>query len=155
MFQDFFAEMFGGGAGVPPGFGGPPPPGAGAGAGGRPRQRRKTQTAPSEVELPVTLEELYTGCAKTLAVERTRTCGTCTGTGARPGKQAKPCVKCSGQGQTYAMKQMGPYIQRVPVRCSSCEGRGLKVRDQDACVDRPLLLPPLARSRSLSPHAVR
>ncbi|GAA5936436.1 hypothetical protein JCM3775_000820 [Rhodotorula graminis] len=132
MFQDFFAEMFGGGGGVPPGFGGPPPPG-GAGAGGRPRQRRKTQTAPSEVELPVTLEELYTGCAKTLAVERTRTCGTCTGSGARPGKQAKPCVKCSGQGQTYAMKQMGPYIQRVPVRCSLCEGRGLKVRDQDAC----------------------
>ncbi|BGP51812.1 hypothetical protein JCM10450v2_007768 [Rhodotorula kratochvilovae] len=129
MFQDFFAEMFGG---VPPGYGGGGPP-PGAGGGGRPRQKRKTQTAPSEVELPVTLEELFTGCAKTLAVERTRTCGGCSGSGAKPGRQAKPCVKCSGQGQTFAMKQMGPYIQRIPVRCTLCEGRGLKVRDQDAC----------------------
>ncbi|TNY19315.1 hypothetical protein DMC30DRAFT_448066 [Rhodotorula diobovata] len=129
MFHDFFAEMFGG---VPPGFGGPPPPGGGGG-GGRPRQKRKTQTPPSVVDLPLTLEELYTGCAKHLAVERTRTCATCAGSGAKPGRQAKPCVKCSGQGQTFAMKQMGPYIQRVPIRCTLCEGRGLKVRDQDAC----------------------
>lgn len=139
MFHDFFAEMFGG---VPPGFGGPPPPGGGGG-GGRPRQKRKTQTPPSVVDLPLTLEELYTGCAKHLAVERTRTCATCAGSGAKPGRQAKPCVKCSGQGQTFAMKQMGPYIQRVPIRCTLCEGRGLKVRDQDACVglaSLPLLL---------------
>ncbi|GJN94447.1 hypothetical protein Rhopal_007527-T1 [Rhodotorula paludigena] len=129
MFEDFFAEMFGGGGG---GFGRGPPPG-GAGAGGRPRQKRKTQTPPSEVELPVTLEELYTGCAKHLSVERTRTCGTCSGSGAKPGRQAKACVKCNGQGQTFAMKQMGPYIQRVPMRCNGCEGRGLKVRDQDVC----------------------
>lgn len=136
MFHDFFAEMFGG---VPPGFGGPPPPGGGG--GGRPRQKRKTQTPPSVVDLPLTLEELYTGCAKHLAVERTRTCATCAGSGAKPGRQAKPCVKCSGQGQTFAMKQMGPYIQKVPIRCTLCEGRGLKVRDQDACVG--LVSPPL------------
>ncbi|GAA5820976.1 hypothetical protein JCM11251_001902 [Rhodosporidiobolus azoricus] len=124
MFQEFFAEMFGGGGG----FGGPP-----GGAGGRPRQRRKTQTAPSTVEFPVTLEELYIGCQKTLAVERTRSCGTCKGSGAKPGREPKPCMKCDGQGQTYAMRQAGPYIQRVPVKCSLCNGRGLKVRDQDAC----------------------
>ncbi|BGP20133.1 hypothetical protein JCM10213_000783 [Rhodosporidiobolus nylandii] len=125
-FQDFFAEMFGGGG---PGFGGPPP---GMG-GGRPRQKRKTQTAPSEVELPVTLEELYAGVEKSIGVERTRTCGTCSGSGAKHGRQAKPCVKCNGQGQTFAMRQAGPYIQRVPIKCQLCKGQGLKVRDQDAC----------------------
>ncbi|BGP03620.1 protein of heat shock protein DnaJ family [Rhodotorula toruloides] len=124
MFDDFFAEMFGGMGGPPPGMGG---------GGGRPRQRRKTQTEPSEVELPVTLEELYNGANKTLSVERTRKCGPCSGSGAKPGRQAKPCMKCNGQGQTFAMRQMGPYIQRVPVRCSLCDGRGTKVRDQDAC----------------------
>ncbi|GAA5881600.1 hypothetical protein JCM3774_006490 [Rhodotorula dairenensis] len=132
FFNDFFADMFGGGH--TPGFG----PGSGPGpdggaAGGRPRQRRKTQTAPSEVELAVSLEELYTGATKTLLVERTRTCTTCTGTGAKPNRQPKPCVRCSGQGQTYAMRQMGPYVQRVPVKCTACQGRGVKVRDQDAC----------------------
>ncbi|GAA6017754.1 hypothetical protein JCM10207_000485 [Rhodosporidiobolus poonsookiae] len=125
-FEDFFAEMFGGG-----GFGGPPPGMGGGGA--RPRQRRKTQTAPSEVELPVTLEELYAGAEKTIGVERTRSCGTCKGSGAKPGREAKPCVKCDGQGQTYAMRQAGPYMARVPVKCSLCNGRGLRVRDQDQC----------------------
>lgn len=123
---DFFADLFGAGGG----FGGGPRPGPG---GGRPRQRRKTQTAPSQVELSVTLEELYTGAHKTLLVERTRTCTTCTGTGAKPGRQPKPCVRCNGQGETYHMRQMGPYIQRTPARCTACRGTGLKVRDQDAC----------------------
>ena len=104
----------------------------GGGGGGRPRQRRKTQTAPSQVELSVTLEELYTGAHKTLLVERTRTCTTCTGTGAKAGRQPKPCVRCNGQGETYHMRQMGPYIQRTPARCTACRGTGLKVRDQDA-----------------------
>ncbi|GAA5956713.1 hypothetical protein JCM8115_000656 [Rhodotorula mucilaginosa] len=127
---DFFADLFGGGGGGG-GFGGPRP-GAGGG-GGRPRQRRKTQTAPSQVELSVTLEELYTGAHKTLLVERARTCTTCTGTGAKAGRQPKPCVRCNGQGETYHMRQMGPYIQRTPARCTACRGTGLKVRDQDAC----------------------
>lgn len=145
FFNDIFADMFGGvpgGGGGGGGFGfdpfGGPPPGAGAG-GPRPRQRRKTQTAPSQVELPVSLEELFNGAHKTLLVERTRTCGTCTGTGAKPGRQAKPCVKCSGQGQTYVTRQMGPYIQRTPMKCSACQGRGLKVRDQDVSVLPPRL----------------
>ncbi|GAA6037514.1 hypothetical protein JCM8097_008229 [Rhodosporidiobolus ruineniae] len=127
-FQDFFAEMFGGGG--MGGFGGPPP---GMGGGGRPRQRRKTQTAPSNVDLPVTLEELYAGAQKKIEIERTRTCGGCSGSGARPGRQPKPCVKCSGQGQTYTMKQAGPYMARVPITCPLCKGKGVKVRDQDAC----------------------
>lgn len=124
-YEDFFAQMFGGGGG----FGGPPP-----GMGGRPRQRRKTQTAPSEVELPVTLEELFVGCEKAFVSERERTCGGCKGSGAKPGRQPKPCVRCNGQGQTYAMKQMGAYMARVPIACPLCRGQGVKVRDQDACV---------------------
>jgi DnaJ family protein A protein 2 len=134
-YEDFFAQMFGGGR--PGGF----PPG-GAGGGGRPRQRRKTQTPPSEVELPVTLEELYTGCEKAFVSERERTCGGCKGSGAKPGRQPKPCVRCNGQGQTYAMRQAGPYMARVPIACPLCKGNGVKVRDQDACVlfSFPLLL---------------
>ncbi|GAA5985755.1 hypothetical protein JCM10908_007098 [Rhodotorula pacifica] len=129
FFADVFADMFGGGH---PGFGGPDPRSSNNG-NGRPRQRRKTQTPPSEVDLPLTLEELYSGCHKTLLIERTRTCTTCTGTGAKVGRAPKPCVRCSGQGQTYAMRQMGPYVQRTAVKCQACDGRGTKVRDQDAC----------------------
>lgn len=123
FMNSFMDQMFGGG-----GMGGPPP---GAGAGGRPRQRRKTQTPPSQIDLHLTLEELYCGCTKTIGLERTRTCTSCKGSGAKPNKHAKPCVKCSGQGTTFAMRTMGAYMVRQPVMCNACEGRGLRVRDQD------------------------
>lgn len=64
--DDLFANMFGGGMG-----GGPPPR--------QQQKRQKTQTRPSEVEFKVTLEELYMGKEKSIAVERTRTCGSCKG----------------------------------------------------------------------------
>ncbi|GAA5872061.1 hypothetical protein JCM16303_000963 [Sporobolomyces ruberrimus] len=127
FMNSFMDQMFGGG------MGGPPPPGTGGGSGGRPRQRRKTQTPPSQIDLHLTLEELYCGCTKTIGLERTRTCTSCKGSGAKPNKHAKPCVKCSGQGTTFAMRTMGAYMVRQPVMCNACEGRGLRVRDQDQC----------------------
>lgn len=143
FFNDVFADMFGGGMGGHPHSHGP--------AGGpRPRQRRKTQTPPSQVDLSVSLEELFCGAHKTLLVERTRTCASCSGSGAKPNREAKPCVKCSGQGQTYAMRQMGPYVQRVPVKCTACQGRGLKVRDQDLCVIHSGILFPRSLSEKRS-----
>lgn len=71
FMDDMFASMFGGGmgGGMPRGAGGPR----------RAPPRRKTQTAPSEVQQFVTLEELYKGAEKTIAIERTRTCGICKG----------------------------------------------------------------------------
>jgi len=125
FMNDFMAQMFSG-------MGGGPPGGAGGGnQNQRPRQRRKTQTPPSQIDLHLTLEELYCGCTKHIGVERTRTCTTCKGTGARIGKQAKPCVRCDGQGTSFAMRQMGSYMVRQPVMCGACQGRGLRVRDQD------------------------
>jgi DnaJ family protein A protein 2 len=122
FMNSFMDQMFGGG-----GMGGGPPP-----SSNRPRQRRKTQTPPSSIDLHLTLEELYCGCPKrTIAIERTRTCFNCKGSGARLGKQAKACVKCDGQGQTFAMRTMGAYMVRQPVMCSACQGRGIRVRDQD------------------------
>lgn len=70
--DDMFASMFGMGAGGPPGRGG-------GGGGPPPRQRQKTQTRPSEVNYSISLEELYMGKDKSIAVERTRTCCTCKG----------------------------------------------------------------------------
>ncbi|CEQ42068.1 SPOSA6832_03837, partial [Sporobolomyces salmonicolor] len=101
---------------------------------GHPPEEQREEGARGNIDLHVTLEELFCGCSKSLAIERTRTCATCQGSGAKPGRQAKPCVKCSGQGTTFAMRQMGAYMVRQPVMCSACEGRGLKVRDQDAYV---------------------
>jgi hypothetical protein len=48
---------------------------------------------------------------------------------------------------------MGAYMVRQPVMCSACQGRGIRVRDQDQWVPSPpLSLSLLAqKSSSLSP----
>jgi DnaJ-class molecular chaperone len=51
----------------------------GGGRGGARRGEKAAKTAPSVVQLPVTLEELYVGKEKKLETERARTCGTCSG----------------------------------------------------------------------------
>ncbi|GAA6060697.1 hypothetical protein JCM10212_005079 [Sporobolomyces blumeae] len=132
FMESFMDQMFGPG-GMGGMGGGMPGMGGGRGHSARPRQRRKTQSPPSAIDLHVSLEELYCGCTKALGIERTRTCATCKGSGAKPGRQAKPCVRCDGQGSTFAMRQMGAYMVRQPVMCPACDGRGLRVKDQDAC----------------------
>ncbi|KAK4698222.1 hypothetical protein P7C70_g8060, partial [Phenoliferia sp. Uapishka_3] len=124
LMNAFFGGQFGGGGG------GRRAPG---GAGGGPRSRRKTQTSPSVVELKVTLEELYNGKEATIEIQRARTCGTCHGTGAKAKAKPRQCFKCQGNGIVYAMQNMGPFVQRIPVECPICDGRGQTFRDQDAC----------------------
>lgn len=96
---DLFAAMFGG--------------------GGRSRRRTKDIVHP----LSVTLEQLYTGCTKRLAVHRDLVdkdmgiscCGRCGGTGATQMDTASapvallprlaPCVACSGTGKAFKIKK--------------------------------------------------
>ncbi|KAL8277563.1 hypothetical protein RQP46_009995 [Phenoliferia psychrophenolica] len=125
--EDLMGAFFGGA------FGGPPPGRRGPAGGGGPRQRQKTQTQPSKVELKVTLEELYNGKEATMEIQRARTCGGCQGSGARAKTKPRPCTKCQGQGILYAIRGVGPFVQRVPVECPECEGKGSKVRAQDWC----------------------
>lgn len=70
-FMDDIFSMFGG-----------PMHGMGGMPGGSSRARappRKMPSPPSEVQQFVTLEELYKGAEKVLAMERARTCGQCKG----------------------------------------------------------------------------
>ncbi len=47
---------------------------------------------------PLTLEELYNGCVRPLAVERRIVCPSCRGSGAKPGHTLKECSLCGGEG---------------------------------------------------------
>lgn len=65
--DSFFASMFGG-------------PSAGMGNGrSNPSSNKKMPTKASQVEFGVSLECLFKGEEKSIAVERTRTCTTCKG----------------------------------------------------------------------------
>ncbi|SCV74637.1 BQ2448_7666 [Microbotryum intermedium] len=121
--DDMFAHMFGGG-GMPRGGGGGP--------NGR-RQRKPQPTRPSQVELPVSLEECYNGAQETIQVERVRKCVACKGSGARPNTRRRQCATCKGSGVSYAMRVAGPFMTRQEIDCPDCDAQGNRVRAQDAC----------------------
>ncbi|KAM0789755.1 hypothetical protein ACM66B_006610 [Microbotryomycetes sp. NB124-2] len=124
FMDDLFGEFFG------PGMGGP---NSGARSKQSRPQKRKGPARPSETQLYVRLEELYKGVTKTIALERTRSCGSCKGTGAKARAQRRTCSKCKGQGYVNVLQQMGPFMSRSQTVCPNCEGDGYTFREQDAC----------------------
>lgn len=101
--------------------------------GGR---RERGEPKPKDIvhELSVTLEDMYTGKTKKIAVTRDRLCSSCEGRGVKPGAQKNPCRECRGQGVQIRMQQLFPgMVQQVQVRCSACSGEGTQVKPSDLC----------------------
>ncbi len=110
-----FGEIFGGGGGggmFGDLFGG-------RGRGG-PRRGNDVQ-----VDVALTLEEAFAGTNKTIKFNRRSLCGTCDGSGSKPGSQPQHCQQCGGRGQV--LQQAG--ILRVQTTCPVCRGAGKIIVD--------------------------
>ncbi|KAL6721559.1 DnaJ-like protein xdj1 [Lecanora helva] len=83
--EDVFAQMFGMGGGMPPGFGG----------GGPQRPRRG---ADEQHDYPVNLEDLYKGKTTRFASTKNVICSHCKGSGGKEKAKSKQCESCQGQG---------------------------------------------------------
>ena len=106
-FGDIFGDLFGG---------------AGGGRGGRSNVYRG---ADLRYNLEITLEEAARGTEKTIRIPTVEECGTCHGSGAKPGTQPKPCPTCNGHGQVRV--QQGFFsIQQT---CPKCHGSGKIIPD--------------------------
>jgi len=77
------------------------------------RQRRKTKDMVHV--LPVTLEQLYTGKTKKMAVRREVV---------DQENGVNSCATCSGRGSKMQVVQMGGFIQQVSTPCHACESTG-------------------------------
>lgn len=87
--------------------------------GGRRRQRpRRGADVRTEVEL--TLEEAVSGTSKQIRFRRSKLCGGCSGSGAKPGSQPIVCGQCGGKG--VVVQSAG--ILRVQTNCPACRGSG-------------------------------
>jgi len=95
--QDIFSSFFGGGGG-------------GRG-GGRRRQKTKDLVQP----LKVTLEQLYNGQTKKMAITRQVI---------DKKKGVTSCRECDGRGVRVEVIRMGPMIQQMQSACSACGGQG-------------------------------
>lgn len=127
-----FGDMFGGGGG-------------GGGGGffdqifGGSRRGRGRRGSSLKVDLELTLEEVATGVKKTLALKRAEACGTCAGSGAKPGTKKKTCGTCEGHGQVirsqgfFQLRQTCPTCngqgEQIESPCGKCKGRGTVPKD--------------------------
>jgi molecular chaperone DnaJ len=75
--------------------------------------------------MEVTLEEAANGMTTEIRVPTWDKCGTCDGSGAKPGTKPETCKTCGGQGQVR-MQQGFFSIQQT---CPSCHGSGQTIAD--------------------------
>eukprot|EP00931_Biecheleriopsis_adriatica_P092077 TRINITY_DN658_c0_g3_i1.p1 TRINITY_DN658_c0_g3~~TRINITY_DN658_c0_g3_i1.p1 ORF type:complete len:530 (+),score=162.50 TRINITY_DN658_c0_g3_i1:65-1591(+) len=94
--NDIFSNLFGGGGG---------PRGGG----------RKKKTKDVVQNLKVTLEQMYTGQSKKMAITRQVV---------DKKKGVQECRKCDGRGVVIEVVRMGPMIQQMQSACPACGGQG-------------------------------
>lgn len=112
--MDLFDMFFGGG-----GFG-----------GRRGRERRGKDVVH---QLSVSLEELYKGTVRKLALQKNVICDKCEGRGGKVGA-VEQCGTCRGTGMQVQIQPLGPgVIQQVQSMCSDCRGTGERINPKDRC----------------------
>lgn len=110
---DMFAHMFGGG-------------GQRHQHGGHNEEKRGDDT---QLDLPVTLEELYKGKVFEVQLKQQHLCQHCRGSGARSEGDVQPCNACGGRGVVIKMHQIGPgFMQQVQQQCDRCHGKGKTIK---------------------------
>lgn len=116
-------DPFGGGGGFGGGFGDIFGDIFGGGGGGR--QQQSYRGADLRYELSMELEDAVFGKEFTIRIPSRTECGTCDGSGARPGTSPKTCGTCHGQGQVR-MQQGFFSVQQT---CPQCRGNGTIISD--------------------------
>ncbi len=138
-FGDLFDAFFGGAA---PGFG------AAATAGDRRGPRRGEDV---EAVLEVDFARAVFGGEEEINVRLPSTCGTCSGSGARPGTTPVTCTSCGGSGEIRRVRQsiLGQMVtaspcprcggtgEEVTSPCPDCRGDGRRTVEQSFVVDIP------------------
>jgi molecular chaperone DnaJ len=118
-FGDIFGDIFGGGA-------------AGARRGGGGQQVFRGSDLSYAME--ITLEEAAHGKETQIRIPSWETCGTCNGSGAKPGTSPKTCGTCNGSGNVhlrqgfFSIQQTCPHCRGsgriIPEPCTTCGGAG-------------------------------
>lgn len=78
-----------------------------------------------ETELHLTFDDAVAGVTTTVHLTSDAPCGTCHGSGARPGTSPTTCSRCGGSGSVA--EDQGPFA--FSSQCPACAGRGVRVED--------------------------
>lgn len=81
----------------------------------------------------VTLEELYNGAVRKLALQKSIICDKCEGRGGKKGAVEK-CQTCRGNGIEVKIHMIAPGMaQQIEQVCSHCHGQGEIIAAKDRC----------------------
>jgi molecular chaperone DnaJ len=94
--------------------------GGAAGGGGRSRRQAAQRGADLQIEVTLSFDDSLRGATVRVPVEKPDTCGTCRGSGAKPGTAAKVCPDCQGRG--VQAQNQGFFSLSQP--CRRCGGTG-------------------------------
>jgi molecular chaperone DnaJ len=117
-FGDIFGDIFGG---------------QGGGAR-RPGGQQVYRGSDLSYAMEITLEEAAQGKETQIRIPSWEECGTCHGSGAKPGTSAKTCPSCNGAGTVtmrqgfFSIQQTCPHCHGtgriIPEPCATCHGQG-------------------------------
>ena len=107
----------------------------GMGGGGRSRNHGPKRGKDAVFQLSVSLEELYKGTTRRLAINKTILCPKCKGKGTRsPNMEPEKCRPCAGSGIITKTQSLAPgFIQRFQTHCDACQGQGEVIAARDRC----------------------
>lgn len=122
--SDIFDAFFGGAVGGPRGGGG----------GARQQQRQRNPNAPvpgedMQVEVEIPFMTAIFGGSEKIKIRRLEECGTCTGSGIKPGSKVSSCSNCGGQGIVNNMQRTPFGVFNNVQTCPNCRGSGQEVED--------------------------
>ena len=101
------------------------------GGGGRRRKENKGKDVIHQ--LGVSLEDLYNGTTRKLALQKNVICDKCEGRGGKAGAVQK-CTTCKGTGSQVILNQLGAGMyQQIHTQCRECDGNGEKINPKDMC----------------------
>lgn len=84
-------------------------------------------------QLGVSLEDLYNGITRKLALQKNVICAKCEGYGGKRGAVEK-CPVCKGRGMQVIVQQIGPgMVQQIQTVCPECKGQGERINPKDRC----------------------
>ncbi len=98
------------------------------------RRRGPTRGDDLRLDLRLDFKEAVFGGEKEIKISHLETCGTCTGSGAKPGTRPSTCGTCSGSGQVRRATRtpFGSFTQVSA--CPTCNGTGEVIEDRcDVC----------------------
>jgi molecular chaperone DnaJ len=93
--------------------------------GGRGGQAQQVRGRDLETEVPLSFDQAINGAQISVTVPKSSRCGTCHGSGAKPGTSPTTCPRCEGRG----VENQGQGLFSISQPCSQCGGSGQIIED--------------------------